>query len=568
MRAIDSENSKRRRVMCCHLCQFKRTVSLVVGAILMLHTCARLDGLHQVMSAVTNEHASFLNTFYRNSEASNLLRPPQRLRRIANESVQPTYDYAVFWQDALTDALANNRTLTDDGKWDHSPNQLECPKVYIYNLSSRFQDVDAHKIANRQYVFGSAEEGWNSTLWQTIQHHIGVILHHRLQLPGNCYATEDPAQADLFFVPLLLKSKKASDWVRKCQQLEGKSIDDLLAELTFLNESTACQHFFVFPKGHYSSDHCKSWFYDPLPIFNHSLRLAYSHVPGKAEDEDLMYFRERSKTPQIDALHHPHLTSVPYPSNLHHWGTGEIPQNSSVAYNSTIPWDEVNHANGTETNDTMTWHESNQADRISPNLTMPWDETNHADRTVLMSFVGRFDHGDVPVRQQIQKQCQGIYQDPSICSVPSDIQRRSSLPSQGILIKGKSIFCLEPAGDSPWRKSISDSITFGCIPVLFHEMTDDVAPWHWGHWKKQGRVLVDRQAFVEGRIDLYSLLSTIPPQLQTLMQQTLSRFARQFQYSLTDDPGRDGIHTILEGLRNEMLESKRQGLCRSKNVVD
>ena len=72
-------------------------------------------------------------------------------------------------------------------------------------------------------------------------------------------------------------------------------------------------------------------------------------------------------------------------------------------------------------------------------------------------------------------------------------------------IKQNSVFCLEPEGDSPWRKSLSDSMVFGCIAVLFSEATDNVAPWSWTKWKQQGRILLGdqyRTDLLDGRIDL------------------------------------------------------------------
>lgn len=121
-------------------------------------------------------------------------------------------------------------------------------------------------------------------------------------------------------------------------------------------------------------------------------------------------------------------------------------------------------------------------------------------------------------------------------------------------------FLARCTGDSPWRKSLSDSIVFGCIPVLFSELTDDVASWHWGEWKERGRVLVPRDEFVAGRIDLKTLLESIPPQLLELMQTTIREKARRFQYSVDDDQ-EDGIRVILENLYQQVLDRERQGLC-------
>lgn len=147
------------------------------------------------------------------------------------------------------------------------------------------------------------------------------------------------------------------------------------------------------------------------------------------------------------------------------------------------------------------------------------------------------------------------YNNTSICQLVSPDQ--STL---GLLVKGHSIFCLEPVGEAPWRKSLSDSITFGCIPVLFSNDTDNVAPWFWGHWKAQGLVLLQRRDFSKGRVDLFEWLSSIPRPLLILMQSTLQTNRRQFQYSLSQDRG-DGIHLVLQRMKEYAKEQQRLGLC-------
>jgi hypothetical protein len=119
---------------------------------------------------------------------------------------------------------------------------------------------------------------------------------------------------------------------------------------------------------------------------------------------------------------------------------------------------------------------------------------------------------------------------------------------------------LEPAGDTPGRKSLSDSIAFGCIPVLFSQLSDDVAPWHWASWKDRARVLVPRDEFVSGRIDLKVLLQSMPPELLALMKRTLKEKARQFQYSLDDDQ-EDGVRAILDNLHLSVQDKIQRGVC-------
>jgi len=121
-------------------------------------------------------------------------------------------------------------------------------------------------------------------------------------------------------------------------------------------------------------------------------------------------------------------------------------------------------------------------------------------------------------------------------------------PTTQVQIGDPPTLVWSPVGDSPcWRKSsLADSITFGWIPVVFSNDSNNVPPWFWDHCKSQGRILLDEESradVLEGRIDLYEWLSSIPPTtlLEFLMQETIATYARQYQYSLTEDR-RYGIH--------------------------
>ena len=89
-----------------------------------------------------------------------------------------------------------------------------------------------------------------------------------------------------------------------------------------------------------------------------------------------------------------------------------------------------------------------------------------------------------------------------------------------------------------------DSLLYGCIPVLFSNLTDAVAPWFWGGWRASGRVLVSREDFVAGKIDLAAYLGEIPPARVRSMKHSLALNGRRFQYSLEHDPG-DAVSVLV-----------------------
>lgn len=70
-------------------------------------------------------------------------------------------------------------------------------------------------------------------------------------------------------------------------------------------------------------------------------------------------------------------------------------------------------------------------------------------------------------------------------------------PLSFVRAKQESIFCLEPEGDTPDRKSIYDSLLLGCIPVLFSDFTDDLAPWHWSaDWHNASRLIISPEEYL------------------------------------------------------------------------
>jgi hypothetical protein len=101
--------------------------------------------------------------------------------------------------------------------------------------------------------------------------------------------------------------------------------------------------------------------------------------------------------------------------------------------------------------------------------------------------------------------------------------------------KRRSLFCLEPAGDTHVRKSISDSVGLGCIPVFFHEFTAHAYATWVSDRGALSAVAVPRAPFVAGAIDLHALLGAAPPSLVQRMQCAVRAEAHHLQLSLADD---------------------------------
>jgi hypothetical protein len=408
-------------------------------------------------------------------------------------------NYTAFWKGAMH--AAHNSVLSE---MKEAPPPAPCPKVYVYDLPWDQVDSIRHSGKFGRSVIKEREEEkvFNGYLYATNQYAFASILQHRLTESKMC-RTLDPAQADLFYAPVLPNPKGLREWKETCQAINGTMIQN---QLQHLNSTNACRHFFAIGKSPVDVTTCDGWFSNPIPELRPFSRLAYAHSSFVIDSKGGHHYNKNDMTKSL----YPNLFSVPYPSSLHFRSQEDVPH----FLHSVRP------------------------------------------RTSLMSFIGKHNHGDIRVRQAIHRMCND-YNDTEVCDY-RDTNAPSVKPK--LTAKSKAIFCLEPAGDTPERKSISDSITFGCIPVLFSDLTDDNAPWFWLDWKDRARVLVPRQDFVAGRIDLKKLLQSIPQDLLELMQRTLEEKARKYQYSVDDDQ-QDGVRVILDNLHRVALDKEQQGVC-------
>lgn len=337
----------------------------------------------------------------------------------------------------------------------------------------------------------------HSWLRTTDNNALGAIVQHRL-LHSRC-TTTDPARADLFFVPALLRPKNFREFNAACAKCNAKV---LRAGLPHLNETTASRHFAVFSKEHFAMKGC-DWWYEPTGVFAQINRVATNaqlpDTPSMHRSVDYMTGWHKELF-DVNNTIFPHFFGTIMPSNVHIDPHAEY----------TPPW------------------------AMSPKAT--------GRGSYLMSYLGStgtYNHGDVAVRAKIQQQCKHF--GPHVCHV--DMYFRVTQ----LLIKQRATFCLEAAGDTPFRRSIVDDLTLGCIPVLFSEAMETTAPFSWAGWREDSRVHVDRDAFLAGSVNLHELLRNISNEHVASMQAAIAANGRKFQLSLRDDSG-DALGVLLKGI--------------------
>ncbi|KAK1284900.1 hypothetical protein QJS10_CPB20g00728 [Acorus calamus] len=128
----------------------------------------------------------------------------------------------------------------------------------------------------------------------------------------------------------------------------------------------------------------------------------------------------------------------------------------------------------------------------------------------------------------------------------------------------RSVFCLQPPGDSFTRRSVFDSMLAGCIPVFFYTETAYAQyNWHLPGNHTSYSVFIPEAEVTEGKVDLEERLSGIGMEVVEAMREELIRMVPRLVYA--DPRGRlevveDAFDVAVKGVieRVEMLRRERE----------
>ena len=187
--------------------------------------------------------------------------------KLMREGNDVDFNYTAYWEQAMETALKSQRS-------EAMPSPSPCPKVFVYDLPSKLKDsTEKERGFGRKIILRGKDKLFQGLLHNTNQYSFPSILEQRLKQSRLC-RTNNPQEADLFYVPVLTAPKGGDEWKAACSKITGQDIRDALP---YLNETNACRHFFAFGKGHYVSYYCRGWFSEPIDELKPFLRLAYSH---------------------------------------------------------------------------------------------------------------------------------------------------------------------------------------------------------------------------------------------------------------------------------------------------
>ena len=414
----------------------------------------------------------------------------------------------------------------------------------------------------------------------TNQYDVVRILLYRLFKSKTCLLERHPSKAQLFFIPMYPGPNDANEWSDICANSSSSSLTrPSLPRLRYLNSKTAPFHFFLIGKGYVT---CLDWMYDVQdPLIRQVTRLSYGNIfeqigldarsirgENKTSSSPYGPFDDSDQVNNIthDKIKAPHSISIPYPSSIH-W--------SSNIRDRLEPW------------------KMPSSSSLSSSSSSSTSFDHQGIRTYLVSYSGSFrncSHGHL--RPHLRKifdscpttKCHSVLKEDfffiaasSFSSSTSSSSKDSNSSSNGnsnkakcayVEVKKRSVFCLEPGGDSPWRKSLYDSITAGCIPVLFSPYNLRVAPMHWGPIAHRASVYINIHGVMNGSIDLIHELESISKARVLGMQRVISKHGHSLHYAL-DDYENDAVEIMLKGVyRYGRERSSRSNSSSSSNGGD
>ena len=118
----------------------------------------------------------------------------------------------------------------------------------------------------------------------------------------------------------------------------------------------------------------------------------------------------------------------------------------------------------------------------------------------------------------------------------------------------RSIFCLQPPGDSPTRKSFYDSILSGCIPVIFKLKFPTEYPFSDKLNYSDFTYTIDEKLISRYNKSVLDIVKSIPREKVVSMHERLLQVAKWFQYSVPDGGPQfddDAMTMILDQLRRK-----------------
>ncbi|EPS71649.1 hypothetical protein M569_03108, partial [Genlisea aurea] len=290
--------------------------------------------------------------------------------------------------------------------------------------------------------------GNSSTWFATNQHSLEVIFHNRIKR-YRCLTT-NPLKAAAFYAPYY----PGLDFSRYMLDSYNTSVRDAdhLDFLKFLRAKPEWNH--MGGKDHFMVTGRPAWDFHRLRDDNF---LWGNNLMLRPESRNMTIVTTES------GLLETNLFAIPRPTFFH-------PSNDKQVYN---------------------WMKKVRAQK----------------RSTLFAFVGapRLNL-NTSIRSELMEQCNASK---NACEMLDCSQDLCFTPQNVMNIFLRSVFCLQPSGDSPTRRSTFDSIVGGCIPVFFSRTYEQYL-WHLPQDIFSYSVIIPDNDIKEKLVNIESILREVP----------------------------------------------------------
>ena len=362
----------------------------------------------------------------------------------------------------------------------HSP---EHDKFYIYDwpeLIDRYanftdRDIGSHGVEVPEWKtnFGAGRLiDIDNLEYKTSQFSLFKLIYERALLDPR--RTLDPSEATTFFIPFDIGMHicflEANGRMRRSGCPLADDVQARLNQLPYFRHKGGHDHLVIF-----------SINYNMNYFMNAAKCQQFMHMCWNCTKLSIDEYLFTAKHRMFEAKNRGiNWHGVPFPSDYHFNSMAAkrlLKQQQQHAHISKS--ESLESVANAASNWALPWQRlvSQEEDEASLSFLGPLPRYN---RPILVSFTGsprRFNEYSTLMREALIKQCSAM-NDTSLCSHG---RYGHSAKWTNNELSRKSVFCLQPPGDMPSRKSVFDSVLSGCIPVLFHPLTARyMYEWHWG----------------------------------------------------------------------------------------
>ncbi|XP_062582337.1 uncharacterized protein LOC134244078 [Saccostrea cucullata] len=438
--------------------------------------------------------------------------PPRKVRARSHASKE-----SLLMKNAKSDSFRQNFTFNPrscSGSKATISSNFQTPfKIYIYELPPKFNtDIQTGLTHKHPECYSFEYCGSGDRLFaieqgvhvhDSHQFSLEVLIHHQLRF--SPYRTLDPNQADYFYIPAYISLQ--------CLLASYPRVKTTISLINELFSYLNAMPYFSGGKPHFSTVgkiEKEMSSKGSCPYLSHPQTRNITFLSIERETK---YSRVLRK-----------VISVPYPSYIHLTGKSRFPPDFRVIVD------------------------------LQRNVFILLAAGTRRSTPYRNIILDQFTNKTTLSYQEFMKSRQKNFTLNMVMLKTRECDQRAKYSTIPWMLR--SVFCLQPPGDSPTRKSFYDSLLSGCIPVLF-PYPDHPSAWAFqNHFNFTEFTITIPYDYMHSQSNsVYDFLSQLSPAYILTLQQQVRRVAQWFQYSIPDGSQteqQDAMTLIYEDLQDAL----------------